>query len=152
MTWSLTIPGEAVPKARPRARIIPGQKFAHMYTPTRSARFEDRVAYIAQQAEIPIIEGPIGVEIHAFFAWPKAKLLKTGTRARAWMPEKPDVDNLAKAVLDGLKAHFKDQQVVRLVVMKYRQEQGLPPCTTVTIIPFVGASVTSTAMEGSHGP
>ena len=56
-----------------------------------------------------------------------------------WAPQKPDLDNVLKSVLDGLARHLRDdKQVVRTCVTKlYAEKDGLPR-TTVRVRELVG--------------
>ena len=134
MTWSFVVPGEAVAKGRPRTSIAPGGQFAHIYTPQKSARFEQLVSLHArEQIGLQRIQGPLRVTLDAFFEWPRAKWRSREPRGQAPMTEKPDVDNIAKALLDGLSAWFADQQVAELVVRKWRAAQGEPARSEIRI-------------------
>lgn len=134
MTHHFVVPGEAVAKGRPRASIAPNGRFARMYTPQKSARFEQLVSLHArEQIGLQTIVGPLAVTIEAFFEWPLGKRRQRIPRGQEPMTEKPDVDNLAKSVLDGLAAWFRDQQVAELIVRKWRAQQGEPARTEITI-------------------
>jgi Holliday junction resolvase RusA-like endonuclease len=67
---------------------------------------------------------PLNVVIDAVFERPKSHLTKTGVKPTAPRLPRPDVDNLAKAVLDALQDVMGDDTLVaRLVVEKsYGQE------------------------------
>lgn len=75
----ITIPGPPVPKGRPRAGRT------GFYTPTRTAQFEETVAWAARAQRVRLGQGP--VEVQADFY----------TRAGGG-----DLDNLLKSCLDGL--------------------------------------------------
>jgi Holliday junction resolvase RusA-like endonuclease len=69
------------------------------------------------------LEGPLMVTIEAFCAIPKSftKAQRAGAISQALRPTgKPDVDNLAKLVLDALNGVFfaDDKQVTMLIVSK----------------------------------
>jgi Holliday junction resolvase RusA-like endonuclease len=67
---------------------------------------------------------PLNVVIDAVFERPKSHMTKTGVKPTAPRLPRPDVDNLAKAVLDALQDVMGDDtNVARLVVEKsYGQE------------------------------
>ena len=50
--------------------------------------------------------------------------------------QKPDVDNIAKLVLDALNevAYQDDSQVSQLAVLKHQRERGATPKTIITIL------------------
>lgn len=69
--------------------------------------------------------------IDAVFARPKSHLRKSGVKADAPVLPRPDVDNIAKAVLDALQDVMGDDtNVARLVVEK---SYGTEARTTVRI-------------------
>ena len=90
-------------KARPRATIRAGR--ATVYTPAKTASYESLVALAGQQAMAgrPPLAGPLSLQVTAVFpvppSWPKAK-----REAARFHTSRPDLDNLLKAVLDGLNA------------------------------------------------
>ncbi len=135
-TLSFTIPGEPIAKARPRATTVHGH--ARMYTPKKSAAFEDRVSIYAQEAGAEVLDGPVAVTLRFWSAWPKTKWRKRTPRGEAWKDNGKDVDNLAKAVLDGLNgvAWHDDRQVVLLEVSKLYTAQGKPARVEVEVWPL----------------
>lgn len=100
-----TIPGEPVAKARARATMIAGR--ARMYTPAKTERFEARVALFAQQAMQgrPPFDGAVALTVVALFpvseSWPK-KRKAAALEGRELHTKKPDLDNVIKAVKDGM--------------------------------------------------
>ncbi len=95
---SFTIPGEPVPKGRPR--------FANgrVYTPPKTVEYERKVRVFARNAKVRMLKGDIQliVDFH----------LKTERRV--------DIDNLVKGCMDALNgiAWKDDAQVVSLVASK----------------------------------
>lgn len=100
-----TVPGEPVAKARARATMVAGRE--RMYTPAKTERFEARVALFAQQAMAgkPPIEGAVALTVVALFpvsaSWPK-KRQAAALEGRELHTKKPDLDNVIKAVKDGM--------------------------------------------------
>jgi len=98
-TYSLTIPGNPIPKARPR--IVNGRA----YTPERTAEWEEIVRNTAmlQWTGRPL-GGPLSILMH----------FSRKNRRRC------DLDNLVKAVLDGLQGvvFADDWQIVTLAASK----------------------------------
>ena len=100
-----TIPGEPVAKARARATMVAGR--ARMYTPAKTEKFEARVALFAQQAMAgrPPLDGAVALTVVALFpvseSWTK-KRKAAALEGRELHTKKPDLDNVIKAVKDGM--------------------------------------------------
>ena len=122
MIIAFAVPGEPKGKARPRTVQIAGH--ASTYTPKETVMYENLVRLYYQQAARGLrLSGPIQAEIVSYLSVPKS----TSKKKRALMldiktlcQKKPDVDNLAKIVLDSLNkiAYDDDAQVCRLLVEK----------------------------------
>lgn len=126
-----TVSGEPVAKGRPRVTTVGG--FARAYTPKKSKQYEDHVSYcaIAAMNELGFkkpLECPVRLSIIAYMPIPKSMTKKDRSSAIAGIilpAKKPDIDNVAKSILDGLNTIvFKDDnQVVQLDVQKCYSEQ-----------------------------
>jgi Holliday junction resolvase RusA-like endonuclease len=128
MRVDFTIPGKPVAKQRPRKGAQ-----GRFYTPARTMRFEQDVATAYLAAGGPrraIYCGPVDMHIALTrprpTSWPKWKSTVSNVTAR------PDADNLAKSVIDGLNgvAYHDDAQVTYLSVSK---EWGTQWSVKVTI-------------------
>jgi Holliday junction resolvase RusA-like endonuclease len=112
----LVIHGKPVGKARPRFSRR-GNKVV-TFTPRETQIYEQNVKSLAQVAMLgkAMLEGPVKVTITAYFAHKK----KTG-----WHISRPDIDNVVKAILDGLNGVvFADDAVVaQLVASKHYGEE-----------------------------
>lgn len=119
------VPGKPHGKARPRMT-----KTGHTYTPKNTVDYEKQVqvCYIAEHKQKKL-EGPVTAHITAIYGVPKS----ASKAARFSMLEghirptkKPDIDNIAKAILDSLNgvAYDDDSQVVRLTIEKVYGEQA----------------------------
>lgn len=93
--------------AKGRARISTRSGRTLAYTPARTARYESTVALFGAQAMAgrpPTVE-PVELSVRAFFpvppSWPKARRAAALTGELAHV-SRPDLDNVVKAVLDGL--------------------------------------------------
>lgn len=131
MAITFTVPGNPVPQ--PRARITTRGKFAHAYTPKAHPvhDYRTQLAVAARLAGLTPTGEPLDVVIDAVFERPKSHLLKKGVKASAPKLPRPDVDNVAKAVLDSLQDVMGDDSLVaRLVVEK---SWGAEARTTVRI-------------------
>jgi Holliday junction resolvase RusA-like endonuclease len=119
----LTIPGP--PQGKGRARFGNGRA----YTPAKTVAYEKQIAAAAREAmhgREPL-DGPVHVVVNAFFAVPKSWSKKRRADAMqrlAWHTGKPDGDNIAKAVCDGLNGitWADDCQVAFLKVTKQYAE------------------------------
>ena len=114
--FTFIIPGEPVPKARPRFNSRTG----HTYTTSKTAKAEKLIkdAYLAQGGRnLADYEGK--VEIAMVFHFP---IRKSWTKKKqeelldSTHTIKPDLDNLEKTVLDALnRLAFKDDSQVCMV-------------------------------------
>jgi Holliday junction resolvase RusA-like endonuclease len=121
---TFTIAGEPVPQPRPRVSTAGG--FARAYVPKEHPvhAYRKAIAEAADEAGLVAQDEPLNVVIDAVFERPKSHMTKTGVKPTAPRLPRPDVDNLAKAVLDALQDVIGDDtHVARLVVEKsYGQE------------------------------
>lgn len=139
---TFTIPGEPVAKGRPRATTINGM--ARLYTPKKTANYESMVALAAQRAmgaaDLSPFEGPVELSCTAVFPIPKS-WTKKRLAAHAMRPEfvtkKPDIDNLLKALGDGMNGvvFADDSQIAQTGTC--RKVYGAVPGVTVTVRPLV---------------
>lgn len=124
----LTVPGP--PKGKARARTVRGrggQTFS--YTPEGTVLYENLVkTCYSQNCRFSFQNGEaLDVHIHAFYDIPKS----TSKKKREQMlsgdilpTKKPDIDNIAKCILDALNgvAYHDDTQVVLLTIRKSYSE------------------------------
>lgn len=131
-TYRFEVPGVPVAKQRPRmARVKSGVR---TYTPKKSAAYENRVGLFANMAGVPTLRGKVKLKIAA--VWPmKGRPLKRGIRPSFYKQTRPDLDNVLKAVMDGLNGvvYLDDGQVCEAVVAKFHAAQGAPPRTEVYV-------------------
>lgn len=117
------IPGVAVPKARPRFT-----KRGHTYTPKKTKNYEKIVKLYTRKSIKEPYEGPlkVGIIIHKKppKSWSKKKK-KAAIEGSLHATAKPDVDNYAKAILDGMNgiAFKDDSQIVDLNVQKQYSDE-----------------------------
>jgi Holliday junction resolvase RusA-like endonuclease len=94
--------------------------------------YRQAVAIAAKMAGLGTITGPIQVCVVSVFERPKSHVTGRGVvKATAPRLPRPDVDNLAKAVLDALGDFFDDTLVESLQVSKSFGEFAM---TKVTIV------------------
>ena len=113
--------GEPVAQGRPRFSSRNG--YVRVHDPAKSAKYKKLVRSIAEQCCKKPIDGALSVQIDVFrgipSSWSKKKQEMANT-GEIRPTTKPDVDNYAKAVLDGLNkiAFYDDSQIVELIVTK----------------------------------
>ena len=113
------VQGEPKGQGRPRVNKFTGAVY-------KDSKDKDYEEYIAQcylmQTDGKCYETPLIIGIDAVFippkSTPKTKLDKLYGAPR---PRKPDIDNIAKSVLDGLNkvAYKDDNQITELICKKY---------------------------------
>ncbi|WP_247842573.1 RusA family crossover junction endodeoxyribonuclease [Pseudomonas sp. MWU12-3103b] len=143
---AFVVPGEAVGKGRPRVRMLgakPGKKPVPMlYTPAETKAYETLIGQHAATAMSgrDLIAGPVMVELKIIVSvaqsWSKKK------RAEALAGDvkptkKPDIDNVLKAICDGINGIvFKDDVQVTNVSMS--KKFGETPGVMVRVVPLEG--------------
>lgn len=128
---TFTVAGDPVPQ--PRARVSTAGGFARAYVPKTHPvhAYRHAIQVAAIDAGLRNEAGPVAVVIDCVFARPKSHMRKSGVRPDAPQLPRPDVDNLAKSVLDSIGPIIGDDaQVSRLVVEK---SYGVEGRTTVRI-------------------
>jgi Holliday junction resolvase RusA-like endonuclease len=137
------IPGKPFGKQRPRGRKM--GKGVQLYTPEKTVTEEAYVrAVVVQKVGSPFLLGPVEVRLMILVPIPKSWSAKkriealatpdsykwlSGVRVGKVLPVgKPDLDNVAKLVLDALNGILwrDDSQVVSLTIIKqYASEPGM---------------------------
>lgn len=96
-----TIPGRPYAKKRHRVGSIGGK--ARAFNPEENRSFEQKVAEIARPHFPAPIEGPVRLRIVAYFEIPASWSKRRREAALGgYHTQKPDRDNLEKAIQDGL--------------------------------------------------
>jgi len=117
------VPGVPVGKGRPRfARM---GSAVRTYTPAKTAGYERLVglrAAAAMAGREPFggaVELTVEIRMPVPTSWPRAKR-EAALRGTSWPTGKPDVDNVVKAVEDGMAGvvFADDKQVVSIVARK----------------------------------
>lgn len=133
------IPGEPGFKRRGRAFVHDKLRVVKVAQPKENASYEAKVATFAQMAGFSPQEGPMALEVAAFYAPPKS-LCKKRTPVRRGTPKgtKPDWDNIGKIVSDALNgvAWIDDSQVARATVTKCYAAQGEAGYVLVRVTPL----------------
>ena len=122
------VPGEPGAKGRPRFSTRGG--FVKTYTDKKTELYESLVrnAYLIKYESNKPLEGEIKVEIQAHFSIPKSTSKKSREEmvaGRIRPTKKPDIDNIAKTVLDALNgiAFEDDKNITELIVGKHYSDQ-----------------------------
>ena len=128
---TFTVLGEPVPQPRPR--IAARGRFAHAYVPAKHPVHAYRAAIAEEAAKAGLEETAVPVEVivDAVFARPKSHMTKNGVKPSAPALPRPDVDNVAKAVLDALQGVMGDDTNVRRLVVE--KSYGSEARTTIRI-------------------
>jgi Holliday junction resolvase RusA-like endonuclease len=96
--FEFTIPGEAVPKGRPRC-----SKAGYAYTPKTTRDAEERVLELFQDAGGQMLDGLICMEVTVY----------------AKSTRRKDLDNIAKLVTDALNGYaYKDDEQIDLMLLR----------------------------------
>lgn len=130
------VPGIPVAKGRPKISTWGGR--ARAYTPAKTVAYEGLVAMAGQEAMdgTPPIDGPVSVDIVAWFpiapSWSKKKR-QAAVDGKLRHTSRPDGDNLLKAIGDGLNnvVWRDDSQIAEARVSK---RYGDVPGVAVTVM------------------
>ena len=115
------VPGE--PQGKGRARVGRVGSHARLFTPPKTAAYENLVALAAQHAmgSGSPFSGPLAVEIEAVHTIP-ASWSKKRQQEAIGKPcqSKPDLDNIIKAIGDGANGivWVDDKQIVQITAAK----------------------------------
>jgi len=136
-----------IPKGQPRPRAFSRGGKARVYDPGTAEGWKAQVALAAREAGLDgaMLDGPVSVRVDFFM--PRPKRLKEG--APLDHTGKPDLDNLAKAVLDCLTqigAWGDDAQVTELAMTKRYAAAGARSGAGV-VVRLSGAGRLAAAME-----
>tara|TARA_R110000868_G_scaffold208537_3_gene458017 strand:- start:497 stop:925 length:429 start_codon:yes stop_codon:yes gene_type:complete len=119
-----TVPGDPKGKGRPRFSRV--GKFTKTYTDAKTRMYEEKIASAARLAMFPHepLEWPVSIrmEFHMLIPASYSKKRKEACLSGLEMPcKKPDIDNIAKGILDAMNGivYKDDVQVIRLSLEKY---------------------------------
>ena len=132
---TIVLNGDPVAKGRPRF----SRKSGATYTPVKTQRYEDRLAWAAQvvMRGLPLFDVALTVQIVVYKSVPDSWSIKKRTAAIAGATRpigKPDVDNYAKC-MDALNkiVWADDAQIVALHVFKHYSDR---PRIEISITPL----------------
>lgn len=124
--------GEVMGAPRPRFT-----KTGRTYMPEKYAAHKETIASAYRTAGGAALDGPVSVAIDVARRLPKSRPKRVEEEPDTF---KPDVDNVAKSVLDALNgvAYADDKQVVDLRVTKHPRRRGAPGGMRVSVAPCGG--------------
>lgn len=113
MNISFIVDGKPIGKQRPRTVRNRYTGKTVTYTPDKTKSYEEKVAEAYKRKSSDTFKNAVSVNIIVFVKQPKKQTYSNPT-------VKPDVDNIAKTVLDGLNgvAYSDDKQVIKLSIAK----------------------------------
>lgn len=120
-------------KARPR--LVTSPAGTHVYTPRETKAYERLVATCYRLAGGTMHLKPVALKIAIGVFAPLPKSAPKRMSADQFLV-KPDIDNIAKAVLDGLNgvAYEDDVQVVQLLATKYPRTRAIHEPTVEVVV------------------
>ena len=123
-TVQFVIPSDPCAKGRPRMT-----RAGHTYTPQKTVNYETLVRTIYSDKCGEYFDGPVSMEIKAYFSIPKsASKTKRHQMLNGLIrpAKKPDWDNIGKIIADSLNkiAYNDDSQVASAVISKHYAEQS----------------------------
>jgi Holliday junction resolvase RusA-like endonuclease len=131
MSITFSVDGEPIPQ--PRAKITTRGGFGRAYVESKHPihAYRKALQMAAVDAGLRPCTGTVDVVIDAVFCRPRSHMNKNGLKPTAPITPRPDVDNVAKAVLDAIGPVLgNDSQVKRLVIEK---RYGTEARTTVRV-------------------
>lgn len=107
--WSVFVP--ITPVAQPRQRVSARGDIVRVYVPKKHPvnAFKQALQNAAREAGIEVAGGPLAVGLVFYLPMPASwSKRKRASMLHSPHCQKPDLDNLAKAVLDGLQPVIGD--------------------------------------------
>ena len=132
MRVEFTVCGKPQGKARPRF----SRRSNSIYTPKKTEMYEAQIAKAYKLAANGFTFGECPVEI-----WITAVFAKAKTSKKEYPTIKPDIDNIQKAVFDGLNgvAYNDDKQILTAVIHKtFCKLDGEEPRLLVAVMEYKG--------------
>ena len=142
------IPGQPVPKGRPRVTTRGGK--ARTYTPARTRLWETLAAdkfqrdwMGANKSKYHVVpaDRPVSLSLEAVFERPQRLSKKKDFAGRIVHDKRPDIDNVIKAVLDSLTTAgvlIDDSRVESVTARKRYAAKGEGPCVEVELYESTG--------------
>lgn len=134
---TFTVPGQPQGKGRPRIGKIGAH--ARMFTPAKTVAYEGLIAHAAQvvmdRAGAKLFEDAVGVNLFIDCQVPASwsqKKQRAALAGEVLPTSKPDVDNVVKAVFDGLNGVLWRDDVL-VVDTRIRKRYSSTPCVRVEV-------------------
>lgn len=129
MIYEFEVEGKIVGKERPRVNMNTG----FIYTPNKTKEYERLIqqSFRIKYHNVKTIEGRVAINIVAFIKIPKntSKVKTKEMLDNIISPtKKPDIDNIAKSVLDAMNKFIikDDNQVSKITIEKrYAEEEKI---------------------------
>jgi len=141
---------KGIPKVKQRPRFASRGGKVITYTPKTTASFENLVKLKAEKEFKHPLDGAIDLAIRFYLPRPQRMIWKTKPMPEVCCDKRPDIDNLAKAIIDGLNgiAFRDDGQIADLhVTKKYHAGNGEPK--TVIMVNHVDEHATQSQLTQS---
>lgn len=132
---AFTVPGQPQGKGRPRIGKIGAH--ARMFTPAKTVAYEGLIAHAAQVAMANRLRFEEAVGVNLFIdcevpaSWSQKKQ-RAALAGEVLPTSKPDVDNVVKAVFDGLNGVLWRDDVL-VVDTRIRKRYSATPCVRVEV-------------------
>ncbi len=129
-TCEFVVSGQPIGKGRPRFT-----KNGIVYTDANTKKYEDRISQSAwaemRRDKLKSTDRRVGLIMTAFMEIPKSYSRKKVMECQAGIviPPRPDIDNIAKAVLDACNGiiYSDDKQIWHMTVFKRYTDVGQAP-------------------------
>lgn len=121
---------ETIPMAQPRPKFARIGNHVRTYDPAKAGRYKQDIRAQVISKPHEMMEGPITLICEFHMMRPKSHYNKKGLKkdAPVWHTNKPDLDNMIKAVKDALNGIIwhDDSQVCNMLAQKqYRDVPGI---------------------------
>ena len=130
---ALFIPGNPVPQGRPK--FARQGNFVRCYDPKKSSEWKQFISLRAASENVQPFSQGTALEISAVFYLTRP--VSVSVKKRPYPTSKPDLDNLIKALKDGLKGitWHDDSQVVKISAVKQYSDK---PGIYIEVVEFTG--------------
>lgn len=146
-----TIKVAGSPKGQPRVRAFVRGGRAAVYDPGTAEGWKGSIAAACKELEGLSLTGPLVLSLTFYMPRPKSHFRANGTIKATAPPmlhtNKPDADNLAKAVMDcfsAIRVWIDDDQVCELTVRKWWERPSDAPGCKIMIFTLTEEEITAT--------
>ena len=124
-----------IPKVKKRPKFSTQGGKIRTYTPKTTAEYENLVKLKAEEKFKHPLKGSVCLAIRFYLPRPQRLIWKKKPMPEIYSDKRPDIDNLAKAVIDGLNgiAFFDDGQIADLHITKKFHAGDDEPKTIIMI-------------------